>query len=126
MPPQAAGRGAKVGCIHIQVLMSGIVDAPLLIIDVRARRLGYLINCGEGIQRFCVEHKMRLVGKLQRFINAAGLGRGRRFAGMLFTMARRPQGHCQIARAVAASAAREQLPRLCAPRGVAAGRDRDA
>ena len=28
MPPQVAGRGAKVGCIHIQVLMSGTWDAP--------------------------------------------------------------------------------------------------
>ena len=30
--------------------------------------VAYLINAGEGLQRFCVEHKMRLVGKLRRVL----------------------------------------------------------
>ena len=65
-----AGRGAKVGCIDIRVLTGGTWDAPpmLLITVERAETMGYLINCGEGVQRFCVEHKMRLVGKLQRVL----------------------------------------------------------
>ena len=67
---QKAGRGAKVGCIHLQVLAGGTWDAPpmLLLTCERADSLGYLINCGEGAQRFCVEHKMRLAGKLQRVL----------------------------------------------------------
>ena len=66
--PQIAGRGAKVGCIDVRVLMSGTWDAPpaLLLTIERTDQVGYLINCGEGMQRFAVEHKMRLAGKLQR------------------------------------------------------------
>ena len=65
-----AGRGSKVGCIHVQVLASGTWDAPpgLLLTCERTNSLGYLINCGEGTHKFCVEHKMRLVGKLQRIL----------------------------------------------------------
>ena len=65
-----AGRGAKIGCISVQVLTAGTWDAPpaLLLTVERADTVGYLINCGEGVQRFCVEHKLRLTGKLQRIL----------------------------------------------------------
>ena len=67
---QVAGRGAKVGCIELRVLSSGTWDSPpmLLLTCERVDTFGYLINAGEGLQRFCVEHKMRLVGKLQRVL----------------------------------------------------------
>ena len=71
MPPAPqAGRGAKVGCVEVRVLASGTWDAPpsLLITCERADRFAYLVNAGEGLQRFCVEHKMRLVGMLQRVL----------------------------------------------------------
>jgi hypothetical protein len=65
-----AGRGSKVGCIEVRVLSSGTWDAPpmLLLTCERMDTYGYLINAGEGLQRFCVEHKMRLVNKLQRVL----------------------------------------------------------
>ena len=65
-----AGRGAKVGCIEIRVLTGGTWDAPpmLLLTVERTETMGYLINCGEGAQRFCAEHKMRLASKLQRVL----------------------------------------------------------
>ena len=40
----------------------------LLLTCERMDTYGYLINAGEGLQRFCVEHKMRLVNKLQRVL----------------------------------------------------------
>lgn len=40
----------------------------LLLTCERTDTVGYLINAGEGLQRFCVEHKMRLAGKLQRVL----------------------------------------------------------
>ena len=65
-----AGRGAKIGCIEVRVLSSGTWDMPpmLLLTCERTDSYGYLINAGEGLQRFSVEHKMRLVGKLQRVL----------------------------------------------------------
>lgn len=65
---QRAGRGAKVGCINVQVMASATWDAPpgLLLTCERADTVFYLINVAEGTQRFCIEHKMRFAGKLYR------------------------------------------------------------
>ena len=50
------------------MLTSGTWDAPpsLLITCERNETVGYLINCGEGIVRFCHEHHIRLTTHLQR------------------------------------------------------------
>ena len=87
----AAAKSAKVGNLYLQVLSAGSSDAPpglLLFCELHGDRCGYLINCGEGTQRFCTEHKLRLAGKLRRALftrmtwdELGGL------PGMLLTMA---------------------------------------
>ena len=93
MPPKKEGsaKSAKVGNLYLQVLSAGSSDAPpglLLFCELHGDRCAYLINCGEGTQRFCTEHKLRLAGKLRRALftrmtwdELGGL------PGMLLTMA---------------------------------------
>ena len=92
MPPkkESSAKSAKVGNLYLQVLSAGSSDAPpgLLLFCERNEACGYLINCGEGTQRFCTEHKVRLAGKLRRALftrmtweEVGGL------PGMLLTMA---------------------------------------
>ena len=93
MAPKKEGsaKSAKVGNLYLQVLSAGSSDAPpglLLFCELHGDRCGYLINCGEGTQRFCTEHKLRLAGKLRRALftrmtwdELGGL------PGMLLTMA---------------------------------------
>ena len=61
----------KVGSIYVQVLGGGTWDlgAPGLVISCQRNDVcNYLINCGEGTQRFCFEHKLRITGKLRRVL----------------------------------------------------------
>ena len=111
MAPKKEGsiKSAKIGNLYLQVLSAGSSDAPpgLLLFCERNEACGYLINCGEGTQRFCTEHKVRLAGKLRRALftrmtwdELGGL------PGMLLTMA--SSGHASGLHLYGAPA----LPRL--------------
>ena len=68
---RAASDVRKVGAVHVQVLGGGTWDlgAPgLLLTCERNQVCSYLINCSEGTQRFCFEHKLRVAGKLRRVL----------------------------------------------------------
>ena len=62
------------GCsIYLQALASGSWDAPaglLLFVESGGSPCSYLFNCGEGTQRFCTEHHVRLAGagRLRRLL----------------------------------------------------------
>ena len=64
---KAAASTQKVGNLYLQALSAGSSDAPpgLLLFCERHEACCYLINCGEGTQRFCMEHKLRMSGKLR-------------------------------------------------------------
>jgi ribonuclease Z len=106
---KAAASTQKVGNLYLQALSAGSSDAPpgLLLFCERHEACCYLINCGEGTQRFCMEHKLRMSGKLRRVLftrmtweELGGL------PGMLLTMA--STGHASSLRLHGAAA----LPRL--------------
>jgi len=64
MAPTARGKCAS---LHVQVLGSGSWDLPagLLLFCEGAQASAVLINCGEGTQRFCTEHKLRIATRLR-------------------------------------------------------------
>eukprot|EP00966_Prymnesium_polylepis_P313906 7253844-Prymnesium_polylepis.1 len=70
-PPSPSHDTRKVGSLYVQVLAAGTWDTPapgLLLFCERNEACAYLINCTEGTQRFCFEHKLRLAGKLRRVL----------------------------------------------------------
>ena len=68
-PSQGEGKSAKVGQLYLQVMSSGSWDVPaglLLFCESAGKSVVYLLNCGEGTQRFSTEHKLRIPSRLQR------------------------------------------------------------
>ena len=66
----SSARGPKVGNLYLTVLSTGSSDLPpaLLLFCEREAPCNYLINCPEGMQKFCTEHKLRVPAKLKRVL----------------------------------------------------------
>lgn len=89
-PEWAAMARANIGSLYVQVLGSGSWDLPagLLLFCEAGGASAVLFNCGEGTQRFCTEHRMRIATRLRSILLTrltweviGGL------PGMLFTLA---------------------------------------
>jgi ribonuclease Z len=81
---------ANIGSLYVQVLGSGSWDLPagLLLFCEAGGASAVLVNCGEGTQRFCTEHRLRIATRLRSLLltrltwEAIG-----GLPGMLFTLA---------------------------------------
>ena len=67
--PKKPQRERRVGGLELQVLASGTWDAPAsLFLTSLQSGDSYLFNCGEGLQRFCQEHGLKMAGRLRRVL----------------------------------------------------------
>ena len=67
--PKKTQRERRVGGLELQVLASGTWDAPAsLFLTSLQSGDSYLFNCGEGLQRFCQEHGLKMAGRLRRVL----------------------------------------------------------
>lgn len=72
--------------VYIELLSVSSIDAfPCVIIATDKNR--YLINCGEGTQRLCVEHKMRISKLKSIFLTSLDYSNVFGLPGMLLTAA---------------------------------------
>ena len=68
-----------------QLLGTGVGLAPSLQLFFDERR--YLVDCGEGMQRFCTEHKVRLAKMNHIFLTGISSDEVSGLPGMLLTLA---------------------------------------
>eukprot|EP00965_Chrysotila_dentata_P237148 6201712-Pleurochrysis_carterae.AAC.3 len=64
------GGRVQLGSLHVQLLGGGVYGTPssLMVTCERGESAVYLFNCGEGTQRFCTDHRLRIAGRLRRVL----------------------------------------------------------